>query len=233
MAAGRAAAEVHQAGVPVAVGKIKRKVENQKIEQAIAEFESEVDFEFVPVIAARSSYVEHISWMLSLIFLLILLSAVEILFLTVWADSWMSPIPFYLAVPFVAFALGVALDKSDLVDRFFISRTEQQRQVQEKAERVFHRLQLGNLKSHNALLLFVSVLERQIVLYPDPRLKFDKMPEISQKLLKILQESFKNKDYEAGIIESVKSLKSDLKKSFVRKDKSENIVPNKLIWWDE
>ena len=211
--------------------KLKKNITSEKIESAIADFESSVDFEFIPVIASRSSYVEHISWVLSLIFLLFLLAGIDYAFAGPWHDSWMSPLPFYIGAPIVSFILGIALDKSDLVDRFFISRHERSRQVQEKAERVFFKMQLNDLSSHNALLLFISVMERQIVLFPDPRLNFSKMPEINQQLLKILQKGFKDGDYEVGLLAAISFLKDSLKADFAKTTKSENIVPNKLIWW--
>ena len=107
------------------------------------------------------------------------------------------------------------------------------RAVQEKAERFFFKMQLDEIKTKNALLLYVSVMERQIVLFPDPRLNFSKMPEINQQLLKILQKSFKGGDYEAGILLALGHLKESLGADFAKHSKSENIVPNKLIWWND
>ena len=99
--------------------------------------------------------------------------------------------------------------------------------------------QLHELKSQNALLLYISVMERQIVLFHDPRMKFEKMRQIDQELLKILQESFKNKDFEAGLLKAIAHLKISLYPHFSygeegrNAQKSENFVPNKLIWWND
>lgn len=218
---------------------LKNKINTAKIEEAIADFESHLDFEFIPVIAAKSSYVEHIGWVLSLMFLILFMGLTDYVFATVLHDSYMSPVPFYIAGPFLAVLCGAMLDKSDWVDRFFITKPERARQVQEKAERIFYKHQLHELKSQNALLLYISVMERQIVLFHDPRIKFEKMHQIDQELLKILQDSFKNKDFEAGILSAIAHLKSSLAPHFSygkqgRNDKkNENSVPNKLIWWNE
>ena len=110
---------------------------------------------------------------------------------------------------------------------------KEREQVHEKAERIFFNMHLNELKTQNALLLYISVMERQIVLLPDPRLKFRKMPEINQQLLKILQKAFKGGDYEAGILLALGHLKESLGADFPKHDKSENIVPNKLIWWND
>lgn len=215
--------------------KIKNRINAQKIEEAIADFENHIDFEFIPVIAKKSSYVEHISWVLSLLFLIFFMGLIDSIFATYLHDSYMSPLSFYIAAPFLAVLCGALLDKSDWVDRFFITKSERTRQVQEKAERIFYKHQLHELKSQNALILYISVMERQIVLFHDPRMKFEKMQQIDQELLNILQQSFKNRDFEVGILKAIAHLKSELLPYFPAKaeKKGQNNVPNKLIWWNE
>ncbi len=219
--------------------KLKKKINPATIEAAIADFETEVDFEFIPVIAAKSSYVEHISWVLSLLFLIVFMGLIEAVFATKLHDSYISPMPFYLVAPFLAVLCGALLDKSDWVDRFFITKSERARQVQEKAERIFYKHQLHELKSQNALLLYISVMERQIVLYHDPRIKYENMLNLDHQLLKILQLAFKNEEFEAGLLEAIAHLKKSLTPDFGygtsgrNPKKLENFVPNKLIWWNE
>lgn len=215
---------------------MKNQIDDKKIEQAITDFESAVDFEFVPVIARKSSYVEHISWVLSLLFLIVFILLIDLIFLKFFSDSWISKDYFYLGAPILAITLGTLLDKSDWVDRFCISSVERQRQVQEKAELIFFRKHLSELKSQNALLLFISVMERKIILLPDPRLKFEHMQEINQELLKIIQASFKQQEFEQGLLNAIAHLKLRLEPHFGYKagvTKSENMVANKLIWWDD
>ncbi|MEK6628745.1 MAG: hypothetical protein AABY53_08970 [Bdellovibrionota bacterium] len=217
------------------INKIKKKINTQKIESAIAEFESHIDFEFIPVIANKSSYVEHISWVLSLIFLILFMGLIDYIFSVHLQDSYMSPLVCYTVAPFLAVLCGVLLDKSDWVDRFFITKPERTRQVQEKAERIFYKHQMHELKSQNALILYISVMERQIVLFHDPRIKFEKMQQIDEQILSILQQSFKSGDFEAGLLNAIAHLKTELLPHFPLKEpsKDQNFVPNKLIWWDE
>ena len=209
-----------------------KNINEQKVIDAITDFESQVDFEFVPVITPRSSYTEHVQWILSLIFLLVFLGCIDAVFYNSWGDKTY----YYLAAPFVSVILGTLLDKSDLVDRFFISRKERQRQVLEKAQRIFFLNQLDRVKSRNSLLLFISVLEKQIVLLPDPhieKLSLEQTHALSQKALQILQQNFRSKNYEDGLIETIKMLKNELHAHFPRQANSENNVANKLIWWNE
>ena len=219
--------------------KLRKKINSDIVEAAIADFETQIDFEFLPVIAARSSYVEHISWVLSLVLLIVFMGGIEALFATKLHDSYISPLPFYIIAPFLAVLCGALLDKSDWVDRFFITKREQVRQVHERAERIFYKHQLHELKSKNALLLYISVMERQIVLFRDPRVKDEKMLNLDFQLLEILQQAFKNEEFETGLLAAIAHLKKSLVADFGygtsgrNAKKLENFVPNKLIWWNE
>ena len=206
-------------------------IDNKKIEQAIQNFETEVDFEFIPVITPKSSYVEHIKWILSLLILILFLGFIEVWFY----DSWESKTWFYFAAPFVAIILGSLLDKSDLVDRFCISKAERSRQVLEKAQRVFFLKRLDQVKSNNSLLLFISKMERQIVLLPDPRINRmteAELHDLTNELLKVLQSQFKSAEFEKGILDAIELLKKRLKPRFPRSIPAENDVANRLIWID-
>ncbi len=214
---------------------LKRDFDSKKLENAIADFESHLDFEFVPVIANKSSYVEHIGWVLSLLILIICLWLIDFTFNYLWIDSWLSPLPFYLLSPIFSYFLGFFIDKSDRVDRFFISQKERARQVQEKAELFFFRNQLHEVQSNNVLLLYISMMEKHIVLYHDQRVSFDKMNDLDQKLLKTLQNSFKKNQFEQGLLECLQILKQALEPQFKRssQENNPNFVPNKIIWIDE
>lgn len=232
MVAGAAAAVVRPEGVPVAVGKVKLKdINAQKIEQAIAELEKAVEFELIPVIADKSSYVAHIAWMISLLLMVFFIGLIDWVFAALLHDSWMTKTPFYVAIPFLSIALGVLLDKSDRIDRFFIPLAERRRQCLEKAELFFYQQRWHELKSQNALMLYISVMERQIVLFHDPRMQFADMPRLEAEVLAILQASFKKNDFEKGLLEAIQHLKAGLSAQFGRSGaEPQNNVANKLIW---
>lgn len=206
-----------------------KKMETKKIERAIDEFESEVDFELVPVISERSSYVEHIGWVISLLLLILSMGLIDYGF----QESWVNRTIYYLLAPIVSVILGHLIDKSDVVDRFFISKKERTRQVYEKAQRIFFLKRLDQTKSHHALLLYVSVMERRIVILPDPKMKLQNLDELQIKLLKTVQTAFKSGRYEQGFLDAITLLKTELKPKFPQINKNhENQIPNKLIWWD-
>lgn len=207
-----------------------KKMDFKKIEAAIDDFESEVDFELVPVISERSSYVEHASKLISLLVFILFIILIDMCF----QDSWSSKTIYYILAPFLALSIGFALSKIDFVTRFFISNKERQRQVFEKAQRIFFLKRLDQIKSHHALLLYVSIMERKIIILPDPKMKLDNLAGIQSKLLNIVQVAFKKGQYEVGFLEAIAFLKSELKTNFPQVDKiHENQFSNKLIWWKD
>ncbi len=211
------------------MNKLKKHINSEKISNAIEQFESEIDFEFIPVIAEKSSYVEHIQWIISLFLLLLFIGTIDYFF----QDSYATKIPYFIAAPFLAIILGTLLDKSDWVDRFFISTRERRRQVHNKAERIFFKKKLHESKSQNALLLFISVMERQIVLLPDPRSNIENRQQINDQLLALLQKSFKKDQYEQGLIEALDFLRSELIHKHKKTSETPNQFSNTLIWWQD
>ncbi len=205
-----------------------KKMDEKKIEQAITDFENSVDFELVPVISERSSYVEHITWMLSLVLAVVFITVIDYFL----QNSWASKTGLYVAASVLAVVLGRLIDKSDVVDRFFISKHERHRQVFEKAQRIFFLKRLNETKSHHALLLFVSIMERQIVILSDPKMKIEDLKKIQEKLLEVMQNGFAKKHYEQGFLDAIQYLKGELTPRYPQTNQNhQNQLSNKLIWW--
>lgn len=208
-------------------------IRSQTIENEIEKFESKVDFEFIPVIAAQSSYTEHVGWGLSLILSLLFVSLVEFVFVFFLYDSWKTKSLYAFGAVLLAILCSRILSRKDAVKRLFISKQEKIRQVHEKAHFVFSKKRLQDIQSHNALLLYISVMEKHIVLLPDPRHKVQNIKQITEETLTLLQQNFKNDDYEQGLIQAIHHIQSQLQDKFPRQGTAENSVPNKLIWWQD
>ena len=115
------------------IKKIQSKINSEKITKASDQFESVVDFEFIPVIAYKSSFVDHVAWILSLIFVVLSVVTVDYLLNDSFEDRF-----YYYIIGFVcALILGNVLAYFDFISRLFISKAEKNRQVHEKAERIF------------------------------------------------------------------------------------------------
>lgn len=207
-----------------------KKMKSENIEKAIADFESKVDFELVPVITESSSYREHVSWIITLILTIILIATVELIF---W-DSWASKTIYYILIPIISIMLGRLFSEIQMFACLFISKKEQKRQVFEKCQRIFFLKNLNLLKNNNSIVLFVSIFERQILILPDPQLKIHNLDLIQNNMLKLLQDDFKQGQFEAGFLKAIQYLQQELIAYFPKnKQNSENLVANKLIWWSE
>lgn len=210
-----------------------KEINSQIIENEIEKFESQVDFEFIPVIAHQSSYTEHVGWGLSLILSLLFISIVEFVFAVFLHDSWNEKGIYFVLALALAIFLTRFLSRKDAVKRLFISKHEKYRQVHEKAHRVFSKKRLHDVQSHNALLLYISIMERHIVLLPDPKIEVQNMKQITEETLAVLQQNFKKEDYEKGLIAAIDVIKTHLQDKFPRHRAAENTHPNKLIWWQD
>lgn len=204
-------------------------IDGLKIEKAICDFEKQVDCELIPVITKQSSYVEHISWLISLLLLIFFIGLIDVFL----HDSWESRTIYFIVAPILATVLGHLLDKSDLVDRFFVSKKERNRQVMEKAQRIFFMKRNEVHKSRQAILLFVSIMERRIVVFPDPAMKLQGLDHLQDQLLKIIQDDFKKGLFEQGFLHAIQYLQTELTAKFPQTAaQTQNHYSNKLIWWD-
>lgn len=209
------------------MNKIKTHIDSEIISAAIEKFEKEIDFEFIPVIAKKSSSTAHVPWILSLLFLLIFVGVIDYIL----QDSYASKIPYFVMAPLGSISLGFFLSRFDIVCRAFVSKNERRRQVHENAERIFFKKKLHESASHNSLLLFISVLERQIVLLPDPRTNIENIKEMNVRLLSLLQKAFKKQQYQQGLLAALDLLRSELSHKHKKTSETPNQISNTLIWW--
>ncbi len=211
------------------MSKLHQTIDSKMIEATIEQFESEIDFEFIPAIAKKSVSTEHVQWVISLLLLLIFVGTIDYFF----QNSYASKIPYFIAAPLAAILMGSILSRFDFICRIFVSKHQQKKQVHHTAERIFFKKKLHECKSHNALLLFISVLERKIVLLPDPRMKIENIKQINEKILSKLQTSFKNDQYQQGLLDAIELLRSELIQKHKKTSETPNQFSNKLIWWHD
>ena len=125
------------------------KIDTQIIEKAIADFESEVDFELVPVIVEKSTSILHVKWILSFIFILIGFSIVEVFYL-MDLYGWTASSMFNLlsAVVAVSLGLGFLLGKLHFIQRFLTFKSIRDQGVEALSQRVFFLKRLYETKSN-------------------------------------------------------------------------------------
>lgn len=214
------------------MGKIK--IDVAKIESAIADFEQEVDFELVPVIAKSSTPTLHVPFAISALLMFFVFFGFEAYYLAQWHDWEASTIIHALATLFaVTLVVGFIFSRFDVVRRLLTPSKYRHQFAQLEAEQVFLKKRLFETKAHQGLLLFISLMEHRIVILPDMRSNFTESKKISEEVLKILQDDFKAGSYEKGLLEAIAHLKKTLAPTFPKKSSDGNQLPNKLIFWDE
>lgn len=214
------------------MGKIK--IDAAKIEAAISEFEAVVDFELVPVIAKSSTPTLHVPFVISSLLMVFVFFGFEAYYIASWHDWEASTIIHALATLFaVTLAIGFILARFDVVRRMLTPSKYRHQFAQLEAEQVFLKKRLFETKAHQGLLLFISLMEHRIVILPDMRSDFTDAKQLSEEVLKILQDDFKSGSYEQGLLEAITHLKKTLALKFPKKSSDGNQLPNKLIWWDE
>ncbi len=211
------------------------KINQQVIEKEVASFESEIDFELVPVLAKQSSYTEHVFYLLFFALIILFSATLELALNYLMFDSWYDRTFYFIGAALLSFILSLILVRFDSVKRIFISNSEKSRQVLQKAKMIFFLKRLHELKSQHALLIYISVLEKKIVILPDPRIKLINTSDLSNRCLQILQKAFQRSEYEQGLVDVIRYLKTELKTVFPVKsaETDQNEYSNKLIWWQD
>ena len=211
----------------------RKNFDSDRLEKEIENFEKAVDFEFVPMVAEKSSYTAHV-FLISFFFTYLIgygLFEIAVYFL----KSHLTDIStFHMMGLLVIFILSAFLSRSlsqfPSVQRFFIPSSERSRQVHEKAQLMFFKRGLHEIKSHNALLVYISMMEKMIVILPDDRAQIAQIQHLSEQSLKTLQSHFQNQKFEEGLVAVVKYLKGELEKTNPRTEVESNQYCNKVIW---
>lgn len=165
----------------------------EQIEKEIENFENQVDFELIPVIADQSSYTEHVPWILSLIFILLSVTALELGLDHFFYNSWYDQTLFYVCSIIISIGASNLLSRLQVIRRLFITEKERNRQVHEKAQMIFFKKRLGDIKSQNALLLYISEMEHRIEIIPDSQHTIEGLDEISKQAIGLLGSAFKKR----------------------------------------
>ncbi len=131
-----------------------------RIEGAIAEVERRTAGEVVVVVVAASGDYAQVPWRLG-----VLLAAVALLGLPLVAGA--VPLSLLFAAQLAALAAGLALGRIPSVKHHLVSDAVQDARVAERARRSFAERGLARTGARTGILLFVSLLERNVVVLAD------------------------------------------------------------------
>jgi len=214
----------------------KLNINTENIESAIADFEKQVSFELVPVIAQKSSSRAHVVWILFFLFQLVALVKIDLIYIfDLYSLTVLNVIEYWLISIIFGLLFSLFLVRFDLVVRLFLLPEIRKMNVYRKAQQVYFEKKIFQTNAHDGMLLYISLLEKRIQIIVDPRSAFEGKVELSEAVLKILQENFKKNQHEKGLIDAIQYMKSFLIKHYPKKnaDTDINELPNKLIWLND
>ena len=168
-----------------------------RIEAAIAAAEAETTGEIVPVLVRRSSTIGHV-WVLAFSLVLVVLLAADIPDLLVYAIGG-PQVAWIIACGIFAAGAGLLLSRLNVVQRFLISREDQMRQVDMRAEIEFYELGLSETEARTGVLLFVSLMEQRAVVLADHGIAEKLDNEIWNEIVGAMVDSVKKGDFAGGM----------------------------------
>ena len=132
----------------------------KKVSDAVTQAERMTTGEIVPVIVRHSDPYPGARWRIAVTFSL----------LCAFAMYWLLPLHdpiWYLAVQLPTLGLGYALGGWGAFLRLVASPASIQTEVHQRAVQAFHASQLSATREHTGILIFVSCMERRVVILAD------------------------------------------------------------------
>ncbi len=136
-----------------------------RVAEAVAKVENTVNIEIVPVLVYSSTPIPHHLFALIALFLELLLIAIKPFLDSLYGNSRWT----FILGSLLVLGGSKLLSRSSKVQRFFALRNKDQDIfVRRRAILEFLMNRVGEAKSHNGIILFVSYVERKAVVYTDP-----------------------------------------------------------------
>lgn len=234
---GRAAAADLVVEVPVEIGKDSKKipcwlsrylidVDLPKIAESVQHAEAKTSGEIVPMVVERSSTVGHVPGVLALV----LFSGVLLLDLN---SHWEALHEFgiYLTplMAILCYLVGILLSRFWVVQRILTPNFDEALQVEIRAELEFHRLNVGATEHRTGILIFISMMERRVVVLADQGISAHLPPETWQKLVADLVKALKERDLKGGLTEAIRACGELLSQKLPAKAHDPNEIANDLV----
>lgn len=234
MAAGAAAVAASAEEVPVEAGNqvpgwargFMSDQEALKIKEAITRVETKTQGEVVSMIVERSSMIGHIPYLLTLIFLVILLvfEVPHLEFFATWNAGWL-----LLLISALCYLISIPMSRWAWVQRFLIPRADQEFEVEERALLEFYQAGITSTKGRTGILIFISLMERKAVILADEAISKKLPQEIWAQLCQDLVEAIKKGKTADGMIKTIQRSGELLIQHFPAGSENHNELSNHLI----
>ncbi|MFP5520621.1 MAG: TPM domain-containing protein [Bdellovibrionia bacterium] len=139
-------------------------VEVQALTEVVARSETTTRGEIVPVIVKSSSAVRHVPWILAL-FMMWILSLTNSPVLDFLYQGWYSLLWFPIFLVFLG--LGFVLNHFSWVQRLFTPNADEIAAVNRRAHLEFYLNKINHTQEAVGILIFLSLMERRVVILAD------------------------------------------------------------------
>ena len=216
---------------------ICKSLSRQQIEEtylAVKSAETKTAGEIVPMIVKKSVSTDHVVWILmlinfSIVFLLDIPRSFENYLL--WSDInfFVGMVLGLLFFLMLSFYISYLLSKLNFVKNLFTSKKSKQKFVSDRALLEFYKSGLYKTKEQTGILIFISMLERQVVILGDKGINEKIKSNEWQSILDELILSIKSKNLAQGLKTSIEKCAKLLETHFPARTNDENELSNQLI----
>ena len=200
--------------------------EISKITSIVAEAERTTEGEIVPIIVRRSSAVGHVKWILTSMMTLIFVIAQAVYIHNHWdrMNIMAPPIAFILF-----YFASIYLAKIPWFQRVLTPNEDEVAQVHARAELEFYRTQMKKTTKRTGILIFVSMMERRVVILADEGIAAHYPMETWEEIVRLMTDEFKKGRVYEGFEKAIKRCGDILKSKLPAAHQQSNQLTDHLI----
>lgn len=196
--------------------------QREQISQAVNAAETKTSGEIVPMVVGQSDHYPGAIWRLGVFFSLLFVFVYYMVIpeFTTW---------FYLAMIVPMLFIGKFLAHLPMLMRLALSDDEVEEEVFQRALQEFHAQKVNHTSKHTGVLIFVSLLERRVVLLADEGINA-KVPQGTwHKIVEDLIAAIRQERVSEGFCQAIQATGAILAEHFPRTAADRNERPNRLV----
>ena len=198
------------------------------VSNTIKELEKSSSGEIVPVLASKSSKYLFFRFMYASIFTYLILF-IYFYFIKENLNFALDLDIFGLIVGLISFYVFYSLSNFNLVLKYLIPKKVKKYKCEKQAYFEFFQNEVYKTRDNTGILIYISVLERQVVVIGDWGINSKIDNKEWDNLIKIIVKSIKEKNITQGIVEGLIATNDLLKNNFPIKPDDTNELSNELI----
>lgn len=197
-----------------------------QISEIVAEAEKKTVGEIVPVIVSKSSAVGHVKWILTAFMTVVFIILENFYLHNHWdaKSTWAPPFAFLLF-----YFVSIYLAKIAWFQRVLTPNEDEIAQVHARAELEFYRSQVKKTSRGTGILIFVSVMERRVVVLADEGIAVHYPPETWDEVVKMMVSEFKQGQVFSGFEKAIRRCGEILNSKLPATHHDSNELANALI----